>query len=64
MTSSQVSYVNWLKVTIAGAAGGYLSLTSCASIFKGSWGIFSAFLGVQTSIYVKFMVIIYALEHA
>jgi len=55
-------------VNVDGATRGCPSLASCATIFRGSRGeyvgSFSAFLGVQTSISVEFIWVIYVLKHA
>jgi len=63
----QVPSFNWLTVNIYGATRDCFGLVAC-SIFlkevKVNVGSFSSFLGVQTSINVKFIRVIYTLEHA
>jgi len=57
-----------LKLTLMGAAKGYLGLATCECIFRRSIGefisTFSVFVEVQTVMVAEFYGVIYAMEEA
>jgi len=56
----------WVKINTDGAARGYPGLATCGGIFRRSmeefFGVFSAFLEVQTAVVVEFYGVIHVME--